>query len=1122
MKNSLAIFFLLSLFVAPAAAEIDPDAPPTVKKFEWLRFETQKPDEKSPRLKGNCTTNFRNNIDSLRLAIEDLNATHGGKYPNGKKYLAQLEKIEKGVKETNAPLQPLADAFDKLFLEALLANPLLNFDKLLYVDSPNSQTPRNWLSLDSQNGRASSKDPTTLNVLSPVEPDGKVTKIFLPPNDGNIIAADLHWDADRLLYTSEGVDRRGLELFEVELPPKKNNATGDYITTQIETIPEHDIKNYDGCYSPDGSIIFVSNATMNGVPCIRGGSPIGNLYRRTKDGTVERLTNDQDHDWHPTVLPNGRVMYLRWDYTDTPHAFNRVMFSMNPDGTGQAAMYGSNSYWPNCMFYPKPVPGSSTKFTASVTGHHSGALGGMFLFDTAKSRFEAEGVVQQIPGYKKPMVARIADGLGYNAPNVTSTWPLSDKYFLAACWPRGWQNKGGRPQGIYLMDAFDNGICLVASEGKRCLLEPMPWVKRPTPPVIPDKTNKELTTGTVTLNNVYYGPGTKDVPRGSIKSLRVFTYNFGMRRMGGQSDRVGLDGPWDVRVILGTVPVEEDGSANFTVPALQPIAIQPLDAEGKSVQLMRSWFTCRPGEVLSCVGCHEDANTTPELQTAKALQRQPSPIKPWYGQARGFSFNREVQPVLNQYCVECHNAKTDKKGSDGQKIADLSLQPDVQVLNVNRFKKEKKPIKTLAEQLRNPLYHKDVVAADKNKYGGSHFPPAYLHLFPFVRSSTLESDLHLLTTYDYHADGTRLVQMLKKGHHGVRLDDEAWDRLITWIDLNTPAHGSWREITNPDFVADYSARRLEMMKKYGGVDFDGEASYVAEETPKSESKPAPRVTLPRRSAMQQTADLPAIEEEPRTLDIAEKIKMTFVQIPAGSYVTGNAAGPEDEMLQKKVEIKKPFWIATEETTNELYNLFDPDHDSRLDSAERLHFGDGAQRGLLLNDPRQPVVRVTLSQAQAFCEWLSKKTGKKVTLPTESQWEWAALVGKSDAQGFTGKDFSKLANLADLSFQTKHVNGGEMPYCKVAVTKYDDGQKVSTRVASYQPNAIGLFDQLGNVAEWTTTSWTPPQKMKALPHVIAKGGSWQDRPKNATPFSKMPLRPEMKFVDVGFRVVIEDF
>ena len=237
-------------------------------------------------------------------------------------------------------------------------------------------------------------------------------------------------------------------------------------------------------------------------------------------------------------------------------------------------------------------------------------------------------------------------------------------------------------------------------------------------------------------------------------------------------------------------------------------------------------------------------------------------------------------------------------------------------------------------------------------------------------------------------------------------------------------------------------------------------------------------------------------------------------------MTGNVDGSEDEMRQRKVTVDKPFWIASRETTNELFNLFDPTHDSRLESNERLHFGDGIVRGFPLNGPLQPVVRISQRQALAFCAWLSAKTGKKCTLPTEQQWEWAALFGKCDERGYADKDFSALANLAYKSYHRKYANSGEMPHWRPAVFNSEDGARVSTNVATYAPNEAGVYDMIGNVAEWTTTAWQPPNGISAPPQVVAKGGGWRDRPKTATPFSKMPARGAMKFVDVGFRVIME--
>jgi hypothetical protein len=115
-----------------------------------------------------------------------------------------------------------------------------------------------------------------------------------------------------------------------------------------------------------------------------------------------------------------------------------------------------------------------------------------------------------------------------------------------------------------------------------------------------------------------------------------------------------MDGPWDVKCVLGTVPVEEDGSALFRVPVYTPVAVQPLDEEGRSLLLMRGWFAAMPGEVLSCLGGHEAQNTVTLNRPTIAARHAPANITPWHGPVRGFCFRREVPPVLDKYGVAWH------------------------------------------------------------------------------------------------------------------------------------------------------------------------------------------------------------------------------------------------------------------------------------------------------------------------------------------------------------------------------------------------------------------------------------------------------------------------------------
>ena len=160
------------------------------------------------------------------------------------------------------------------------------------------------------------------------------------------------------------------------------------------------------------------------------------------------------------------------------------------------------------------------------------------------------------------------------------------------------------------------------------------------------------------ITDIYQGPGLQGVPRGTVKKLRVIEYYFSRRGFGGLYGTLGLDGPWDVKRILGTVPVEADGSAFFKIPANSPLSLQPLDEKGQALQLMRSWFVGMPGEAVSCAGCHESQDEV-SLEPARAWPpgSARSPSNPWHGPARGFSFVREVQPVLDRYCVSCHDGE---------------------------------------------------------------------------------------------------------------------------------------------------------------------------------------------------------------------------------------------------------------------------------------------------------------------------------------------------------------------------------------------------------------------------------------------------------------------------------
>ena len=996
------------------------------------------------------------NLPALRLAVADLTKAFGDDYPNGERTLATIDSIGDvatlvaRVEQGDAEALKQAEELIALNRRALLANPLLNFDRMLLVKRglapKNLGQPKNWQSNSSVAKKGYDNE---IAVLSSPRGEAELSTLYRPEDGAYVGEVDLDFDASRLIFSMPTERWRVFEM----------NADGSGLR-QLGTIDEPDVDNYDACYLPDGNVLFTSTAPFTGVPCVKGKDHVSNLYHFTRgSGDVRRLTFDQDHDWCPTVLPNGRVLYLRWEYSDIPHYVSRILFHMNPDGTSQMEFYGSNSYWPNSMFHARPIPGSSTKFVAVISGHHDTArMGELVLFDTMLGRREAQGAIQRIPGRGVEVEPVIEDHLVRDSwPKYLNPWPLSEKYFLVACQPTKqslW--------GLYLVDVFDNRT-LIKEVADYALLEPIPLRATERPPAVPSRVDPSRKDALIYLADIYAGDGLKGVPRGEVKSLRLFTYHFAYHGMGGQINRVGLDGPWDVKRIVGTVPVEPDGSALFRVPANTPISIQPLDADGKAMQLMRSWMTAMPGETLSCIGCHESQNATPVQRSTIAGVRAPSEITPWYGPTRGFSFVREVQPVLDAYCVGCHNGKGPTSKPDFTRRA--ATHPTAEKENYNT---------------------------------GTKFTPSYIALRSYIRAPSIESDMHMLPPGEFHADTAQLIQLLEAGHNNVQLDAESRARLITWIDLGAPAHGTWSEIVGSELVDNQRDRRRALMAKYAGINEDPE-----------EVCPPASIKAPRRKRAKEgaktiqpptfTKSAPALSPAPlaksRTIALSDGIALELALVP----------GPQ------------PFWVGRFEVTNEQFARFDSDHDSRLEHGDFLQFSV-QERGYPLNDPKQPVCRVSWESAAAFCKWLSDETGETFALPTVAQWELACGAGASTPLWFgeCDADFAKFANLADASLRSVDTFGfklpsGAIPPYRQAADVINDGHRVSAPVGSYQANALGLHDAHGNVAEWTSDSTASNKR-------IVCGGSWYDRPERATVSFRREHKAYLPVFDVGFRVV----
>ena len=1073
---------------------------------------------------------------ALRLAIEDLIETFDDEYPDGESYLAELDALES---EPDAP--DFGAKLVALQRRAMLAHPLLADRRVLAVKRGPNQT-----ATPSLNAYVTEDVPKNIaSQIILIDPLTGDYDVLLDSQDKTIIDLDLEFDADRLMFTSPGANGRWA-LHELELDASGKPGAVKQLSPNID-----EIDFFDSCYLPDGDVVYGSNATFQGLPCESGRKQMALLYRLNPEtGAIRQLTFEQDSDWCPTMMENGRIMYLRWEYTDTPHYFYRILFTMNPDGTNQTAYYGSNSYWPNSLFYAKPIPGDPARFVGAVSGHHVGRPGRMILFDPRLGRHETEGVVQSIPGREDVVENEVEDYLYLRRwPKFLQIDPLgtseddgAGRYFLVSA-------SRGHEWGIWLVDIFDN-MTPIVQDPDAAFTDPILLVPRKRPPVLAERTNPNQKDATVFLADVYFGAGLPDVPRGAVKALRLFEYHFAYP-YSGHNDVIGVESSWDVKRVLGTVPVEEDGSATFRIPASVPISVQPLDAEGRALQLMRSWLVGMPGESVSCFGCHENANDISPTGQTIASRIDPREITPWHGPTRGFDFLREVQPVLDKYCIGCHDGTAESRERLG--IAPDAVFPDFKDYTLET-------VEDGALRQIGPFYR------------------SYMALRPYVSAPGPESDAHIFKPGEYHASVSPLVQTLTKGHHNVQLDPEAYDRLYTWIDLNAPCYGTWTEahrhwqnkvlldwmqITHEDqmaSIAKYRELRKLYSKEFADLDSDPEADAVDElemyervEARRAANPPIipepvelPEFELAEIENFAPDADPSAASARQfataqngvvgKSLALRDGKTLDLRWIPAGDFEYGSNDESPAEYPKRRVRIERGFWIGATEITNEQYALFNPSHDSRyVDELTKDH----AREGIPANLPKQPVSRVGHDAAERFCAWLEETLtstgalpdGYEVRLPTEIEWEYAARAGSSDAFWYGGveTDFANYANLADKSLSKMRVGQGAVDYWRKA--QVDDGMIAIGNVASYEPNAFGLYDMIGNVAEWTSSPMTAygaesgsvqttdkPGDLERADRVV-RGGSWKDWPERATSSFRVGVTPYFQAADVGFRVVI---
>jgi hypothetical protein len=733
----------------PSTAEQSPQAEEDNFSFVHTRQIIQEAEKLADRLRANTNTK---QLDTLGQDLEQLSSQ-----------LSDLEAIEKSSAEDQ----------QKIYLQArwlarriAFTNPLLDFDKLLFLKRHDAAgvfhmcdqfygcnaVPGGGLFVLSNPFGA---NPKLTNLLEGVAIEGgRLDGQQL--SGGSFLSPEISYDGDSILfaYSEAGVWEKYQGQDAYEWTPEcvyhifKCNVDG----TGLVQLTDGAWDDFDPCYLPNGRVAFVSQRRGGYLRCGRH-CPVYTLHSMTPDGSdIVRLSHHETHEWQPSVNNDGMLAFTRWDYIDRDTNIAHHLWTCYPDGREARSSHGNypvrREDRPWMEMDIRAIPGSH-KYVATAGAHHGHAFGSLVLIDpnlqddngmSQLTRLTPEAPFPEAEG-GKPLVRQ---NMKYGTP-----WPLGEDDFLCV------YAADAKNRGIYWIDRFGNRELIYRDPEIACV-SPLPLHPRTRPPVILDQTiapadDLDEPSATVAVTNVYDSDFQWPADT-RIEALRIIQL-LPKTTPAPNDPRIGVANQTNARVVLGTVPVEEDGSVYFRAPAGKEIYFQTLDPQGMAVQSMRSGTYLHPGEQMACHGCHEHKHQAPQppAETPLALRRAPSTIQPEMDGSSPFNYVRLVQPVLDRNCVGCH---------DERNVLDLS---------------------GVIEEPHGWTRSYRNLAAD---YG-----------FYFNTSNgSIGEPLHggsRTTAGQFGARASKLLDYTDQRHHGVTLTDEDFRRLTLWLDCNSEFFGSY-------------------------------------------------------------------------------------------------------------------------------------------------------------------------------------------------------------------------------------------------------------------------------------------------------------------------------------------
>ena len=731
----------------------------------------------------------RQQLGSLRAAIEDLAASFPNRY-RAEDFRARWEELSKLADPSAA-----TNAIERLKFDALVAgNPLLSPGKLLFVKR-HTYTP-GWYYAEFMRA---TKFGGGLCVLS--LPDGKVTELLPQLRGGITDRYDLSFDGRRVVFGHKSAPGKAFRLYEARVdgtglrqltfdPPGEAQRVARFHNPK--TPYDHTTDDFHPCYLPDGGIVFASARCERSVLCDQSDDLAVNLLHRVDaDGNhLRRLSEGALSESAPSVMNDGRILYTRWEYVDKGVIAVQALWAMRPNGSGSCEIYGDDIEDPMVFIHGRAIPGQNSLFVCTGTFHHPFAVGPILLVDINKPVHTLEpirsltpdtrassGLIREQTGAYGEKFAHIRNGqwvADNKGPLFSEPYPLSDpgtnagagKYFLVNCNPdQPWGHSSA--YGLWLIDVFGNRVRIHSDPAISCW-QPMPLRARPTPPVVtPDREQPALQTdsGTLVLTDVYRG--LEGVPRGTVKYLRVLEQvprPWSAHRFWPDDSALGQHAPISlfshifVKVNHGVVPVSEDGSAHFTVPARRNIFLQALDENYMEIQRMRSFVNLQPNETRGCIGCHEGpataAHASGRLLALAKPALAPAP-QPGETVPRTIHYVSDVQPVLDRHCVRCH----------GNEKPEASL--DLTGTLTQFFSRSYENI-----------MRRNLLSYVTEFYGPKGSQMQFTNVVP-------------LPPRALGSHASRFIAAARGPHYDVKLTQAELVHLITWADANGPYYGSY-------------------------------------------------------------------------------------------------------------------------------------------------------------------------------------------------------------------------------------------------------------------------------------------------------------------------------------------